>query len=390
MPTHHKNVKGILACLLCVVLSACAGTATVPPLTQTPQIIVTITPEKATLTNHPTKLQQSSTTPSPTPQGSATFIYSIESLRTPSATPGPSVTPAPSFQTITAFLNSQATLTEQAFELRTNPNAGFSITCDDFQQNNTSLSPSGNWLAISCGYSHDQTLEIASREGKKWVLQFKNFLPQESIQDGATPMGGLFPRQWTNDEKYLYFTSYIGFDGGGTCFYGYGDAGLFRINLNDGTISTILPAISSPEGYEITFSPGGRRLAYNADHLVIVDLKTGDKFTIATGDDWIGGLTWSPDGSQLAYATCHAIKVQTDYENDYQVGNSSIKIFTLDSHTLKTILEVEQAMLRIDRQNGNQVLDILKYDLQDNIIDYFLFDWSSGQLTAVTPTPKPK
>jgi len=119
-------------------------------------------------------------------------------------------------------------------------------------------------------------------------------------------------------------------------------------------------------------------------------LKTGDNFTVATGDNWIGNLTWSPDSSKLAYATFRAVKIQNDYENDYHVDKSSIKISTLDSHTLKTILEVKKTILRIEWQNGNKVLEILKYDLQGNITVYFIFDWSSGQLTSATPTPEPE
>lgn len=112
------------------------------------------------------------------------------------------------------------------------------------------------------------------------MLKLVDFLPAEFVHDGTTGNGGLYPRHWTDDEKYLYFSSYIGWEGGGTCFYGFGDAGLYRINLNDGTIATVLPTSPSGYGYEITFAPGGRRLAYTYAHLVILDLKTGEESTL--------------------------------------------------------------------------------------------------------------
>jgi hypothetical protein len=106
MPTHHNTVKGILACLLCIVLSACAGTATVPPLTRTPQITPATTPEKTTPTNFPA-----------TPQQVPTTSQSLQTSHTPTPAPRLSATPAAGSQTSVVSLNPQAILTEQAYQL---------------------------------------------------------------------------------------------------------------------------------------------------------------------------------------------------------------------------------------------------------------------------------
>jgi WD40 repeat protein len=358
MPDYHKIAKVVIAFLLCIVLSACTGTR--------------VSRETATAT------------PSmPTPA----FIASPQPPVSPTVTLRPSNTPTLRRPTNNFRETLRAAFTEQAFvEGTATPTAIFPITCDDFQQDNTYLSHHGNWLAISCGYSRNQRLEIVSKEGKRWMLKLIDFVPTEFIQDGSTGYGALYPEHWTIDEKYLYFASYLGFDGGGACLYGFGDAGLFRINVNDGTISTILPESSWGAGYEITFSPDGRRLAYDYDHLVIIDLKTGEKVTVKTGDEAVGDLTWSPDGSQLAYASCHAIPDDT-YPDQYQVEKSSIKIFSLKSQSSKTILEVKKNFLRIERQTGNPLLKIINEDWQANKTDYIIFNWSSEQITTATPTP---
>jgi hypothetical protein len=391
MPDYCRIVKIVSAFLFCIVLGACAGMTTVPPTTPTLQSPATKTPEvivpiEITHTYLPATPERPPTFLPATPERPPTFVYSMPSLFTPTSTLDPFHTPATSLETATVPFDSQITPTETAFDLRGTQISGFSITCDESNINDTSLSPSGYWIAVSCGYTYldPQTLEINSKEGKQWVLHFKDFLADDFIKDGGSPMGGLYPAHWTSDEKYLYFTPYIAWDGGGTCFYGFGVQGLYRINLNTGSVSAILPSRTFV-GYDIAFSPGGDKLAYTAeDPPTILDLRTGEKIIVDTGDRVFGNLTWSPDGSQLAYASCHAIKIQDD---NLEVDKSSIKIFSLKSHTSKTILEVKQNIIRIEQLIDNRFLEISNTNFLTNKADYFLFDWSSGQLSTATPTP---
>jgi WD40 repeat protein len=274
---------------------------------------------------------------------------------------------------------------DQAFELTATQIANFPVTCDDINQFYTLQSPDGNWLAVNCGYSSNQSLEVVSKEGRRWILQYKDFLAKDLIYNGEPGPGGLYPEHWTGDEKYLYFTARLGISGGGPCFYGWNADGLYRINVEDGTVTTTLNVVpSSGAFYDIAFSADGRNFAYeyDYDHLAIVDLKTGEAFTIESGEDEVGNLTWSTDGSQLAYGICH------DNQDHTATAKSSIRVYSVETHTSRTILDVEHNLLRIESQNGDQVLKIANYDLQGpNETEYLFFDWSSAQLSTATPSP---
>lgn len=297
----------------------------------------------------------------------------------PTRTPIPTLTPT--IRPATKTPNPGVQKTEQADEWAATQIASFPATCNNSYSNVNSISPSGDKMASSCGYKKDQTLEIVSHEGKKWELHFKDYLSAEFIRDGGTPMGGLYPKHWTSNDEYLYFTSYIAFDGGGTCFYGFGVSGLYRLNVNTGFVSTVLTARSSPEGYLIAFSPGGGKLAYVADRLVILDFRTGENTNIDPGATIAGDLAWSPDGTKLAFATC------SPSEDFYTIQKSGIKIYSLETHKLKTIMEVENNFLSINRSEGNQKLKIVNTDEQTGKEGYFYFDWSTGQVTTPLPTP---
>jgi hypothetical protein len=113
-----------------------------------------------------------------------------------------------------------------------------------------------------------------------------------------------------------------------------------------------------------------------------VDLKTGEVLTIESGEDEVGNLTWSPDGSQLAYGICN------DNQDHTATAKSSIRVYFVETHTSRTILDVENTLLRIESRNGDQVLKIANYDLQgSNETEYLFFDWSSAQLATATPSP---
>lgn len=113
-------------------------------------------------------------------------------------------------------------MTQQASDDEATKVAQFPSGCEGVDSHATEISPDGNWLAISCGYTRNQTLVVQNKEGIKWVLDYKKFLSPDILQYG-TPMGGLYPKFWSLDGGYLYFILQIGYDGGGDdCFPGYG------------------------------------------------------------------------------------------------------------------------------------------------------------------------
>ncbi|MEN6522439.1 MAG: hypothetical protein ABFD14_01820 [Anaerolineaceae bacterium] len=275
----------------------------------------------------------------------------------------------------------EATITEQA-NILFKKLADFSIECDDFSERDISMAPDGSWVAIHCGYSYDENkfLEIASKNGDHWKLDFMDFLPEKSVQDGI-PMGSLYPVHWSSDGGYLYFVSYISADGGGMCFYGIGVSGLFRIEVQTGFISTVLPKTADFQGYEFTFSPNGRWLAYYLDSPNLLDLQTGKEITLPGNNVMYANLTWSPDGKELAYVTCNPDMV------DYSVERSTVEVFSLESQTSEQIIEMEDYAFHIEAWNNDQMLRIFYLDDSNDEISFYYY-WSIKQL--ITPIPVPK
>ena len=273
----RRIVRYILLCLYCIVLCACTGQAIIQPLSQTPEPTKQFKDEINTATTIPANIKPSST-----------FTSTVKPTRAPTSLPSPSSTPTVVQPINTPTPDEQAMLTEQAIALEQTQIASFPPTCDDANTYYIPISPKGNWLAVSCGYKRDQTLQVYSKTGKKWVVQFKDYVSKEFIRDGQTPMGALYPVHWTNDEMYLYFRSAIGFSGGGTCFYGGFGQGLYRLNLENGAVSATLSPLIGPDQYLISFSPNGRWLAYNTGVPTIFNLQTGEKIVLQEGKNRVG------------------------------------------------------------------------------------------------------
>jgi hypothetical protein len=376
MLERRKFVIMKLIFSICLILNACTGIATAVATTELPiQTPATSIKEVLPTINF---LATKYLTPSPYIRPSTQVSLTFTSTPSPSTVMQTSV-PANTIRP----KNQRATMTEQAFDLLSTNVASFSPACKASDFRVPSLSPSGNWLAITCGYAHDQTLEVDGKEGKRWILQLADYVPEDLVENGKfITYGALLTAHWTNDETYLFFKPSIGFDGGGTCFYSFGAGGLFRLNLINGTVTTTLSKSNWGGGYDIAFSPTGRKMAYayNSGQPIIFDLNTGEKDTIEVGDNSIGHLTWSPDGLELAYAACHANREGVE-------ENSSVRIFSLVSHTTKTILNVGRNILRIQQLDGHH-FQIEIYDVQANKTEILIYDWFSGQLA--TPSPEPE
>jgi WD40 repeat protein len=295
---HTKILKSTLFLIvISLLLCACAGMATTPTSTPKPQVKETVLPPTLVPTDIPTSI----------------------------ASPRPSSTPAPPKPSKTPDF--------KATEI-----AQFPIQCTNFNTfDGAVISPNGNWLAVTCGDNHDQTLEIVNHSGQRWVLQFKDYILPEYVSDNhANTDGNLYPVHWSGDDGFLYFVAYVAYDEGGACFFGYGVHGLFRMDLRDGKVSTILSPVSAIDKYHLTFSPTGRRLAYQKDvsSPFILDLQTGQQTAILIKkDEYAGGLVWSDNGLQLAYATCKVNRIT------YTEEKSAIMIYSVQENTSKTVLE---------------------------------------------------
>ena len=344
---NHKTIFIIVLIISCSFALCACGSSTVAPHPS-----ISLTPlEKKTFE-----------------PGSLTSPLTPYSSRTPTVvmTHEPTITPHPSnILTIMASLTPSATPIPEHFAELATQATSFPSACKNPIR--YTLSPSKNWLVLWCGEfsQEDRSFEISNKAGTKWVLQYPNY--------------DLEPVNWTNDEHYMYFTSYIGFDGGGTCFYGYEISGLYRLDLETGTVTVVLPWRPADEGYEVSFSPGGDMLAYNAGHPTIIDMHTGEVNEFYKGDDQVGDMTWSPDGSRLIYSTSRC-SLSSSGRIEMK---SSIEIYSLASKTRMSILQIEEGVLRIRPQAGSTLLKLAS-DRGSNK-DVWYFDWTSESLVAPTP-----
>ncbi len=311
---------------------------------------------------------------------SSTMYSAVKPTGTPKLLPQPSITRKVNQPVNTSTVEPRIDLTEQAMALKNTQIAGFFPDCDepnDFYYD--SLSPAGNWLAVSCGYERgEHILTIYGMQGQRWVLQFKDYVSEEFIVDGQPPRGNLYPIHWANDEKYLFFWSVIGFSGGGTCFYDRGGQGLYRIDLETGAVSATLPPLIGHDGYILSFSPTGQWLAFNAGIPTLLNLHTGEKVFLQEGENRVGDFSWSPDGAQLAYGTC---QMSEDLSTEVK---STVRVLSLNTRQTKTLLEVEYGFLIIKVIEDHLIKIFDKYNEPQSEV---YFDWDNGQF--VTPTPNP-
>lgn len=270
-----------------------------------------------------------------------------------------------------------ATMTEQAFLFEQTEIAKFPVGCNNPQYG--LFSPDHNWLAWACPYAYkedNQTLEIAALTGNKWILQAKDYNTEEFKKDflDSSPYGemGIFPVVWSSDGKLLYFATRVSIDADGPCFFGFGDNGLYKIDVSTGKISTILPPPSSHSryGYQYAFSPDGKWLVYGIDQTNILNLQTNQIYPIDNGKS--RGFTWSEDSSKVIYIRDNSNLVQ------YSPGTKEIRTLVIEEGWCLYIFPYEDR-IRIDLINEN--------DWSTREGEYS-FDWTIGIITqTTTPTP---
>jgi hypothetical protein len=317
----HQPVLYFLLLLLFLLLAACG--ATLPSQTPLP------TPEIISTTPVPASTNSLIPTPSPTLQR----VSPTEPL-----TPSPEITnDSTGGQAIDP--------TQQVSETET---PAFPILCDKVSSERSS--PNEKWDVLTCEYDdYSRKMIVENRTGTKWEFKYKDFLDPDAKEPGVAVSSDVYPLHWSPDGHYLYFTSYSGAEGGGTCFYGFGVQGLFRLDLQTGKVSTILALLPPDDwnGYEIAFSPTGRRFSYSRGYAEggnsfhIIDILSGHETTFPTEQE-NGTFRWSPDGTSLAYSTslCNFKAMK--------VVHSFIKVLTIADLSTRTIAQSDTDFLTID------------------------------------------
>lgn len=294
---------------------------------------------------------------------SQTMLPTKTSTQTPSQTPSQTPKPTKTFTPVpptipVTTLNAKATL------------AAFTNLCDEFETDlsrDAQISPDGKWVWISCGYDRNQTLIVQNQDGVKWVFDFIDFI-DPSNKGG---MGGFFPLAWSPDHKFFYFSTALGWDGGGNqCFEGYGASGLYRLHLETGTLITLAPQANRFPGNEIRFSPTNDYYAIDKDGVRITNLINGKETQIDVSG--VIEMSWSPDGKFLAFsvASCGEILVES---SSILVWNSSTNqtqvLFSTKEMVLKPQVWIDNSKLRFEgwtQIDNDSVYTIFEYDIAEN------------------------
>lgn len=276
---------------------------------------------------------------------------------------------------------------EKAWYARRTQIAQFSVDCENVDPYSSQISPDGNWVAVSCGPNRDQTLIVKSRQGVIWILKSRDFTIREHEVS-------LHPEFWSPDGNYLYFYPIIGYSGGGTqCFARPADSpahfnrnyGLFQLNLTTGSWVTIISPTESFPGYNINFSPSGRRYAVDINGITIFDIKSGDSVQIDASE--LMDFIWSPDSRHLAYSISKCDEAGWAQSASVYVWDSKINkvqhLFTIQDE--KTIIYPESWI-------DNSTLRVLAVNWAggDNLYEVYVYDTVNRQfIFSGTATPSP-
>jgi hypothetical protein len=151
------------------------------------------------------------------------------------------------------------------------------------------------------------------------------------------------PIHWNRDGKYVYITISGPVEGPGDKYYD--GEGLFRVDLDNGQISTILPACFSQNCQKnfnsFSISPTDQKLVFidKTNHglaLVIVDIITGKGHTIFLDRIYTdaGQFYWSEDGLRLITALAGPQNEQKNQVSPFPLAPSFTDIMITNVSTL--------------------------------------------------------
>ncbi len=302
----------------------------------------------------------------------------------PTITARPSFTPMPSRTpnlTQTATYRDNAT----AWSVELTVVAQYPRICKNINSYGTpSYSPEKLWMDEFCFSEADESpiLTLSNKDTQVlWKLVYRDFI--EHMESG----NGLGVVHWSPDQKYAYFASFPTRDYRG-CYIGrnsqYFGEGLFRLDLQTGAVTTILPLQDNFSSYDFSFSPTGRRLIYKTYplDLTILDIKTGESVSVKSADknQSGGGYLWSSDGLTLVYST-------VIYSEIFEPIAYSLRLVDAQSGSERILLESPENCFTAKSWSDNNLLTIESYDKDYNqtLVEYDLN--SNKIISGATVTP---
>jgi len=294
------------------------------------------------------------------------WLWSEEYLPTYYAGLTKTVTPTLSLEQIAI------TATQQALHDKLNK------YCKSNQAEGFRFSPNGLWVEVFCSSG---TIEIVRVDETKK----REVSPDILISSGAEYFGGV--NHWSNDGAYAY----IGFNPHTDGYWEPFHQGivLYRLNLETGQISEVLPLVRSNwRFYSFTFSPNDRRLAYIVTDkspviLIIRDMQTGDEqsFEFDPKYNTGGGFVWSPDGQKLIFSV-------TQFDtNTYEYIATSIILWDKDKSELTELIKDQQSRLQAIEwvDETKIILKSESLDPEGSKTQNYEFDLIANKLSEISP-----
>jgi len=242
----------------------------------------------------------------------------------------------------TTTLIATPVLTSGAFETSEKPTDQLNLAQMNVSEW-ASTSPDGKWVAVGLVAFPKENIG-----GQLGYIRLMIFSVEEknhwTIIDNWQEMGLGFPMpqplKWSQDGNHFYFTHRVVPDG---CSVFDNLTDLLQVNLEDGTVSELLP----PSALTLALSPDESKLAYigyGERGLVLKDLVTGEEreTKIDPGKDFNAGrILWSQDEKSLALTL--AINPCTgEYGRSKTVWAESTTIILVDTMTLEHRVLVQE------------------------------------------------
>jgi hypothetical protein len=238
-----------------------------------------------------------------------------------------------------------------------------------------------SWAVFSCFQGADLILELTTQDGKKWSFTPKQYL----AADDQEKTGSLRIAGWSQDNKRLYFTSNLNWDGTGVCTYGPGSQGLFSVNLQTGQVDTLLPAIPATQGDwgSIAFTAAGDAFVYDRNGQMVIH-SLADGVESKSPMDKSGkqaNFLWAADGQSLVYWQC------VPSADGKAVDFSELIQYTLKDQKSVSLLKENAAEFHPYAWGKDNLIHLVKVDWTSMTQAEVIYDLNAGMM--VTPTPAP-
>lgn len=254
-----------------------------------------------------------------------------------------------------------------------------------FSDRTKSFSPDGLWLGELCNSReyHDLVLTFSNKKtGVIWKMFYHDYIPDVEGADG-----GMRVAHWSKDSRYAYFHTSLG-GSVGECFYeGYDTgAGVFRLDLQTGKTTEILPTNKTFYWYGFSFSPTDRQLVYGiqALNLIVLDIKTGELIKVAHEKDFSqsGGYVWSLDGLQFVYTTVKYLP------NNVGTVGYTLRLVNAKTGAERILLESQTNCYLAKKWRADNILQI-EYDDQKYNRAIMEYDINSNTIISASASPSP-